>query len=173
MRWKTPSLIAGLLIGWSGTLTAQVPDWVNQILTAAQLPVVTAEARREGVENSEIRDVLDAMAKARVPAHEATAVIDTARALRKQHGPVDNFGAFVQSQLASGKRGRDLSAAIRAEHAKRGKGKGKSKGAKAEHDEHAHHGDDSAKARGKSEDKSGGRKPDDAGRGRGNSRPER
>ena len=41
-----------------------------------------------------------------------------------EHGPTDNFGAFVQSKLDQGLRGRELSDAIRAEHAAHGKGKG-------------------------------------------------
>src|SRR5687767_15243513 len=62
------------------------------------------------------------MGRSGIPAYEATLVIDTARVVRREHGPVDNFGAFVQSQLAQGKRGRELAAAIRAEHARSGKG---------------------------------------------------
>ncbi|MDP1660923.1 MAG: hypothetical protein Q8L55_03325, partial [Phycisphaerales bacterium] len=41
-----------------------------------------------------------------------------------EHGPTDNFGAFVQGKLDQGLRGQALSDAIRAEHAARGKGKG-------------------------------------------------
>jgi len=122
MRRPVPSLLVALLVGWSTPLLAQLPEWVTQILSAAQLPVVTAEARREGVTSDEIRAILDAMGRAGVPAHEATALIDTARAARREYGPVDNFGAFVQSQLAAGKRGRELAAAIREEHARLGKG---------------------------------------------------
>jgi hypothetical protein len=84
--------------------------------------VVTADARREGVTSDEIRAVLDAMRGAGVPAHEATTLFDSERAARREYGPVDNFGAFVQSQLAAGKRGQDLAAAIRAEHERQGKG---------------------------------------------------
>lgn len=122
MRFKISSALAGLSIGLTVPLLAQQPDWVTQILTAAQLPVATDQARQEGVANAEIRAVLDAMAKAGLPAHEATAVIDTARVARRENGPVDNFGAFVQSQLRAGKRGPALAAAIRAEHARQGKG---------------------------------------------------
>jgi hypothetical protein len=153
MRLTIPSLLAALSIAASAPLSAQVPDWVTQILTAAQLPVATTEARREGVNNDEIRAVLDAMTKAKVPAHEATAVIDTARAVRREHGPTDNFGAFVQTQLAAGKRGRELSAAIRAEHARMGKGKaGRAPGqekAKAGKAAKAEKADDTARGRGR------------------------
>src|SRR5688500_12519835 len=124
MHRHVPALLAALSIASATPMHAQVPEWVNQILTAAQLPLVTAEARRDGIANEEVRAVLDAMRRARVPAHEATAVIDTARVVRREHGSMDNFGAFVQSQLAEGKRGRELSAAIRAEHARMGKGRG-------------------------------------------------
>src|SRR5688500_12726820 len=126
MRRPIPSLLATLAIAWSTSLQAQVPDWVTQILTAAPRPIVTTEARREGIDSEEIRAVLEAMGRSGIPAHEATLVIDTARAVRRDHGPVDNFGAFVQSQLAAGKRGRDLAAAIRAEHARQGRGDRKS-----------------------------------------------
>ena len=124
MRRHVPALLAVLSIGSTAPLHAQVPEWVTQILAAAQLPVTTAQARQEGVPNEEIRAVLDAMGRAGVPAHEATAVIDTARVVRNEHGSMDNFGGFVQAQLASGKRGRELSAAIRAEHARLGRGRG-------------------------------------------------
>ena len=122
MRCKISALVVVLTSGWATPMLAQVPEWVSQILTAAQLPLATAEARREGVPSDDIRAVLEAMGRAGVPAHEAAAVIDTARVVRREHGPVDNFGAFVQSQLAAGKRGRELSAAIRAEHARLGRG---------------------------------------------------
>jgi len=124
MRRSISALFLCLSVAASAPAGAQIPAWVNEILAAAQLPVVTAEARNEGVANDEIRAVLDAMKSSNVPAHEATAVLDTARSVRREHGPVDNFGAFVQSQLAAGKRGRTLAAAIRAEHARVGKGKG-------------------------------------------------
>ena len=122
MRRLLHALPVVLLIGWSAPLHAQQADWVNQLLTAARLPVATAEARRDGVASTDIRAVLDAMIRAKLPASEATAVIDTARVLQREQGPVNNFGAFVQSQLAAGKRGPALAAAIRAEHARQGKG---------------------------------------------------
>lgn len=122
MRHQIHALLILLSVGWSTPLVAQLPDWVNDILRASKLPVATAEARREGVTSDEVRGVLDAMKNAGVKAEEAAAVIDTARAVRREHGPVDNFGAFVQSQLAAGKRGRELAAAIRAEHVRQGRG---------------------------------------------------
>lgn len=122
MRYAISSLLIALSVAWSPPLRAQLPDWVGQILAAAQLPVVTTAARRDGVPSDEIRTILEAMRTAKVPAYEATALIDSARAARREHGPMDNFGAFVQAQLAAGKRGQELAAAIRAEHARQGKG---------------------------------------------------
>lgn len=123
MRQKTFALLASLLLGGSNSVAGQLPDWVNQILAAAQLPVVANQVRQDGVPQADILAILDAMRNASVPAYDARVILDSARAARRDNGPVDNFGAFVQSQLASGKRGTELAAAIRAEHARQGKGR--------------------------------------------------
>lgn len=122
MKPRLNALLAAALFSWSTPALAQLPDWVNQVLAAAQLPVVASEARREGIGNADIRAVVDALLNSGVPAYEATAIIDSTRSVRREYGPVDNFGTFVQSQLAAGKRGRELAAAIRQEHARLGKG---------------------------------------------------
>jgi hypothetical protein len=46
----------------------------------------------------------------------------------KAGAPKENFGATVNALLARGLRGRELAAAIHAEHARRGIGQGKGKG---------------------------------------------
>ena len=159
-------------VAWASPAAAQVPDWVNQVLAATRLPVVADSARREGASNQSVRDVLEAMTKSRLPAHEATVILDSARAAHREHGPVDNFGAFVQSQLAQGKRGRELAAAIRAEHARSGKGKAGRTG------RDAGRGNDNAadsaagRARGQGRDSARGQGRDGArGRGRDTARP--
>ena len=116
------AILLALSLAWAAPAAAQLPQWVTDILAASRLPVVADSARREGTANESIREVLEAMAKSRVPAHEATVILDSARIAQRDHGPAENFGAFVQSQLAEGKRGRELAAAIRAEHARSGKG---------------------------------------------------
>src|SRR5688500_15441951 len=157
----TIPFVFALSLAWVAPAGAQLPDWVSDILVAARLPVVADSARREGTANESIRDVLEAMTKSRLPAHEATVILDSARAARREHGPVDNFGAFVQSQLAAGKRGRDLAAAIRAEHARRGRGRGAGRG-----------GQDQPRATNDSARGRGAGRPDAArGRGRGNPPP--
>lgn len=150
---KSAALLAVTLIGWSTPSFAQVPDWVNQVLAAAQLPMAASEARREGIAADEIRKVLDALRNAGVPAYEATTLIETERQAHRENGPADNFGAFVQAQLAAGKRRQELAAAIRAEHARQGKGNAAKK-AKGENDD----------------DRGQGQKPDNRGRGRPQSR---
>jgi hypothetical protein len=123
MKRRLSAFLAAMLLGWIAPAHAQLPDWVNQILAAAQLPVVANEARNEGIGNSDMRSILDALLNNGVPAYDAIAIIDTTRKAHRDHGRADNFGAFVQSQLAAGKRGRELAAAIRQEHARMGKGK--------------------------------------------------
>jgi hypothetical protein len=128
MRHAPLLLVLSLTVGGTAPMAAQLPDWVSDILTAARLPIVTTEARQEGIANSDILAVLDAMRRARVPASEATIIFDSTRAAHRENGPVGNFGAFVQSQLDAGKRGTALAAAIRAEHARVGKGRGAGRG---------------------------------------------
>lgn len=125
MRRQLFAVAAATLV--LGTPAVAQPDWVRDLLLAAQLPVIALDARNEGVPNSDIAAILDAVRRNGLPARDAILIIDTTRAVRREHGPVDNFGAFVQSQLAAGKRGRDLAAAIRAEHVRMGKGRGNDK----------------------------------------------
>lgn len=131
MRIRRFPLVFALSVFASGAGSAQQPDWVAVLLNAAMLPVSANAARSEGVPGDEVRAVIEAMRDRNVRAHEAREVLDEARNARREHGPVDNFGAFVQSKLDAGLRGRDLAAAIRAEHAARGKGKGAAASGKA------------------------------------------
>lgn len=185
MRRLTALLLPGLALAAAAPLGAQqAPDWVTQLLAAARLPIEARDARQEGVRDDELRSVLEAMRRARVPAYDAAAVLDTARAARRQHGPVDNFGAFVQAQLASGKRGRALAAAIRAEHAQKGKGQGQGQaGGQGQGRGRAGEARDSARGRGAGDARPGNARPGNtpgnkpgnapADRGRGNlGRPE-
>lgn len=111
-----------LLAATALPLQAQIPAAIGKIIGAANLPVSADAARREGIPDTDVRIAIEAMRTARLPAEEARRVLDESRAARREHGPVDNFGAFVQSKLAAGLRGRDLAAAIRAEHRAQGKG---------------------------------------------------
>jgi hypothetical protein len=159
MRTRFLPLAAAAALLWSSPSAAQSPDLLGRILSAAELPVSTAQARIEGTPSDVISAVLDVLIGAKVPAGEAHEVIDEERAARRESGPVDNFGAFVQSQLAAGVRGRDLAAAIRAEHAARGKGPKGGVGSRGGHDAEA-----ASAGRGNGR---GGRETSAAGRARG------
>ena len=97
---------------------------IASVLQALRLPRATQEARVLGVPDSDIRAILDRSRERRLPAADVTELIENGNKAIREHGPIDNFGAFVQSRLDAGLRGRDLAEAIRAEHAAHGKGKG-------------------------------------------------
>jgi hypothetical protein len=97
---------------------------LTSVLQALLLPRTTQEARTLGVPESDIRAILDRAREKRLPAAEVTELFEHENRAIREHGPVDNFGAFVQKRLDEGLRGRDLAEAIRAEHAAHGKGKG-------------------------------------------------
>jgi len=94
------------------------------VLQTLRLPKTTQEARTLGVPESDIRAILDRAREKRVSAAAVNELLETENKAIREHGPVDNFGAFVQRRLDEGLRGRDLADAIRAEHAAHGKGKG-------------------------------------------------
>ena len=97
---------------------------VASVLQALRLPGTTQEARTLGVPESDIRAILDKAREKRVRASDVNELLEHENRAIREHGPVDNFGAFVQRRLDEGLRGRDLAEAIRAEHAAHGKGKG-------------------------------------------------
>lgn len=74
---------------------------------------MVAELEERGVPVSELNHALEAFRDSEIPATDAVTMLD---AERGQAEPMDNFGDFVQQQLADGKRGRDLAGAIREEH---------------------------------------------------------
>ena len=104
----------------------------ERMLRALLLPRTTHEARQAGIAEEELRKVLRAGRDRRIPPDEMELVLREEVRAMEDHGPIDNFGAFVQQRLDQGLRGRELAAAIRAEHTAHGKGgpagKAKSKG---------------------------------------------
>ncbi len=113
---------------FTSTLQAQETTTRPNILEAILLPRVSDSLRKEGVPEDEVRVAIEEAMRKRLPPAETKQVLDeTARSVRES-GPIDNFGAFVQTQLDAGLRGRELAAAIHAEHARRGIGKGKKLG---------------------------------------------
>lgn len=97
------------------------------------LPVVTHELREGGVPDAEVKQALEATKAKGLTSTETTEALGEAEKAVEAHGPIDNFGAFVQEQLEAGKRGPELAAAIKAEHEARGKGKPDHAGNDGEH----------------------------------------
>jgi hypothetical protein len=98
---------------------------LQEILQAARLPTVTREARLLGVPERDLQSIFATARERRVPAGSLAELFAEENDAIRKHGPIDNFGAFVQEKLAAGLRGRELAAAIHAEHAARGTGKGR------------------------------------------------
>lgn len=102
---------------------AQVRDSVPALLEGLWLPALAAEARRAGVSESAVREVLDGLRRRGLPADEAAVVVREEVNAVNAGAPKDSFGEFVQRQLEAGLRGRELAEAIRAEHQARGIGR--------------------------------------------------
>jgi hypothetical protein len=130
-----------------------------EVLAAIDLPKSAQALRKEGVDKAEVKEALRAAKGKKAKAKDTKALLDESAKAVKENGRIDNFGAFVKSKLNEGLRGRELAAAIHAEHKARGKGKGKSK--------------EKSKAKSKGEERPGG-KPEDktTGKPEGKGRPE-
>jgi hypothetical protein len=95
------------------------------------IPTRADEIRREGVPDSSVQRILDILIERDTPPETVEEILTVERDVLREGGPRDNFGAFVQAQLAQGLRGRALADAIRAEHARQGRGPGARGGQKA------------------------------------------
>jgi hypothetical protein len=106
----------------------------DRILGALDLPIKAQALRKAGADEKEVKAGLKAAKDKKAHPKDVAELLDAAAKATKEHGPVDNFGAFVQEKLGAGLRGKDLAEAIRAEHEARGKkgkgheGKGEGKG---------------------------------------------
>ena len=98
---------------------------LETILKAVRLPTVTQEARVLGVPERDLRGIFTTARERGISASSLADVLSAENEAIRKNGPIDNFGAFVQEQLDAGLRGRELAAAIHAEHAARGIGKGR------------------------------------------------
>ena len=102
------------------------------IANILNLPLAVESARRAGIPSGTIWEVLDSLRRRRVPAADAEQILRGEVEAVEKGGPKENFGAFVNAQLALGLRGRELAASIHAEHARRGIGQGRGRGPDAE-----------------------------------------
>ena len=118
-----------VLVGLLAAVPAAAQDSGNrllqEVLQAVRLPTVTREARVLGVPERDLQAIFTTARERRVPAGSLAELFAEENDAIRKHGPIDKFGAFVQEKLDAGLRGRDLAAAIHAEHAARGIGKGR------------------------------------------------
>jgi hypothetical protein len=147
-------------------LAAQAPDSTADAMrrrldALLRIPQRVEDLRRAGVPDTAVRGVLEVLKGAKVDPEQSEAVLASQAESAREHGPTDNFGAFVQARLASGLRGKELADAIRAEHRAKGKGKPATAG-------EAGHAPDDHAAKGKAADATGakGRAPDAGARGK-------
>ena len=94
-----------------------------------RLPKTVDEGRRAGIPDGSIMAVLDSLHRRGVPAADAGQIVQAEVDAVKGGAPKENFGKYVNAMLARGLRGRELAAAIHAEHARRGMGRGHAQGA--------------------------------------------
>jgi hypothetical protein len=124
-------LTAATVLLAGGVVHAQQPSVAERVRAALDVVRIADSVHKRGVPERDISVIFDEVRRKSIPATETRDVLQATDASLKEHGPVDNFGAFVQSQLAAGKRGRALSQAIRAEHARRGIGGGQQRNTKS------------------------------------------
>lgn len=131
MSVRSSILMAALVALWiphSAGAQETETERVTDILRAIQLPEATEVLRQQGVPAAEIEAAIQGARERDVSPDVMTGVFEESSQTVEEHGPIENFGAFVQQQLEAGLRGRELAEAIRAEHARRGIGKGNTLG---------------------------------------------
>lgn len=104
---------------------ATLGEWIQK---AADLITTSNEAREAGIPAEDVAEVLEISREQGFSPEETQEVLVVSTEAVEESGPVDNFGAFVQTKLAEGLRGQELAAAIHEEHRQRGKGHGKGHG---------------------------------------------
>ena len=120
------------LVQPAGAQQTQRSTESSLIASILNLPLAVEAARRAGIPSGTIWDVLDSLRRRGVPAADAEQILRGEVEAVESGAPKENFGAFVNAQLARGLRGRELAAAIHAEHARRGIGQGRGRGPDAE-----------------------------------------
>jgi len=110
----------GVPLSAQPTATPAPLSFLERLQLASLLPVRTAELREAGVTDTTVLRILDLFRERNIDPVQADQILVVERDAARAHGPTDNFGAFVQRQLATGKRGQELSDAIRAEHREHG-----------------------------------------------------
>ncbi len=110
------ALVPQVLASHATSAQAASSDAGARAQAALRIPAAVAELEERGVPLVELARALEAFRAGAVPATDAVTALDIERG---QEEPMENFGDFVQQQLAQGKRGNDLAGAIREEHGRR------------------------------------------------------
>lgn len=162
MKAVTWAALVILASGASASAQGTDRSLLESVLEAILLPAATQDARTLGVPEADVRSIFTTARERRLPPRTIREIFVESNNAIREHGPIDNFGAFVQQKLDQGLRGRDLGEAIRAEHAKRGVGKGKVRGRSDEHpgapgesDDHDGKADETGKSSDRDEEKEG------------------
>jgi hypothetical protein len=119
LLWCTPSV--------SAQEAGEKQSKREEILAMIDLPKSAQALRKKGVDKREVKSALREAKRKKVKVKDTKNLLDASAKAVDENGPIDNFGAFVKSKLEQGLRGRELAAAIHAEHKARGKGRGKAK----------------------------------------------
>jgi hypothetical protein len=103
-------------------------------VSAIRLPLAANAMRSAGYDAADVKKALAAMHSKGIPADQADELLQRTAELASNGGKsVPNFGAFIEREVAAGKRGRELGMAIKDAagqpasadaHAGKGKGKG-------------------------------------------------
>lgn len=119
-------LVAALLLAVAIPSTAIAEDdesGASGLIDALDLPHQAHELRRAGVEDEELDKALQVLRERPEPqdddsatgrrASEATQTLRAEAETAKEHGPLDNFGDFIRTEVESGKKGPELAESIR------------------------------------------------------------
>ncbi|MEJ2215200.1 MAG: hypothetical protein P8099_01170 [Gemmatimonadota bacterium] len=120
------SCLAIVFVAQPAATEAQAARPDSGLLQAILLPTVAQTLRDGGIPDADVKVAVVSARNSNVAAGDLTVVFRQTVTTVQEHGPIENFGAFVQQQLRAGLRGQALAQAIRAEHARRGIGRGHS-----------------------------------------------
>jgi len=98
----------------SASVTVSDQDALNDdILSVIDLPIVAADAREAGIEETEIKEALDTTRDSGLSASDASEVVATEAEQTRKRGVKRGFGRWVRMQVAAGLRGPKLAAKIK------------------------------------------------------------
>ena len=112
-------VVAPALVAQPSAPGPSQPQTAARTMAPRSLDTLIARARRSGIPDSTVRGVVTEMRRSGATNDEALEAAEMEVVAVERGGRRDNFGQFVRSRTASGLRGRELAAAIRAEKERR------------------------------------------------------